>query len=124
MSTKLHDVAAAALLGASVAPDVFTTSQNGTAVDLIGGDGNSFAVLITGAVAGGTTVGGKVQESADGTTWTDIGGATFTNTTASDATQALTFARTARYARCVVTLSGGTPSAGVCALIGQQKKVS
>ncbi len=68
MSTKLHDVASQAVLAASVPPQVATASVNGSAVDLLNGDGNAFATLFTGTVAGGTTVGGKVQESADGST--------------------------------------------------------
>ncbi len=122
MSTKLHDLGTQAVLGVSVPPAVVTTSQNGSAVDLLAADGSGFAVLLTGTVAGGTTVGGKVQESADGTTWTDITGATFPNTTVSNTAKAITFTRTARYARCVVTLSGGSPSAGVCAAVGEQQK--
>ena len=124
MSTHLHDVAAHAVLAPSVAPAVVTTTQNGSAVDLLTGDGNAFAVLVLGTVAGGTTVGGKVQESADGSTgWADITGATFPNVTTGTAAHLLTFARTQRYVRCVVTIAGGTPSAAVCAAVGQQKKV-
>jgi hypothetical protein len=124
MSTKLHDVAAAAVLAPSVAPATVTSSQNGSAVDLIAGDGNAFAVLVLGTVAGGTTVGGKVQESADGSTgWADIAGAAFPNVTTGNAAYTVTFERTQRYARCVVTVSGGSPSAAVCAAVGQQKKV-
>jgi hypothetical protein len=124
MSTKLHDVASAAVLAASVPPQVATASVNGSAVDLLNGDGNAFATLFTGTVAGGTTVGGKVQESADGSTnWADISGATFANVTTSNAAQAITVARTKRYVRSVVTVTGGSPSAGVCSAVGQQKKV-
>jgi hypothetical protein len=93
-------------------------------VDLLAGDGNAFATLFTGTVAGGTTVGGKVQESDNGTSgWADVSGATFANVTASNGAQAVTFARTKRYVRCVVTLTGGSPSAAVCAAVGQQKKL-
>lgn len=124
MSTKLHDLPTQATLSASVPPQVATSSQNGSSVDLIAADGNGFAMLFTGTVAGGTTVGGKVQESADASSWSDIAGATFTNTTTSNATQAIPFQRTMRYVRCVVTLAGGSPSAGICAAVGMQKKVA
>jgi hypothetical protein len=124
MSTKLHDLPTNATLSASVSPQVATTTQNGSSVDLIAADGSGFAMLFTGTVAGGTTVGGKVQESADASSWSDIAGATFTNTTTSNAAQAVAFQRTMRYVRCVVTLAGGSPSAGVCAAVGMQKKVA
>ena len=125
MSTKLHDLPAQAVLGASVPPQVATGSQNGAAIDLLHADGNGFAVLLTGTVAGGTTVGGKVQESADGSTgWADITGAAFANTTTSNAAQAVAFVRTLRYVRCVVTVTGGSPSAGIAAAVGQQKKAA
>ena len=123
MSTKIHDLAAAAVLGASVVPQVASASQNGSSVDLIAGDGNAFAVMQVGAVQGGTTVGGKVQESDDGSSWSDVADAVFPNVTASNGAFAVTFGRTKRYARCVITLSGGTPQAAIAGLIGQQKKL-
>jgi hypothetical protein len=123
MSTKIHDLAAGAVLGASVVPQVATASQNGTAIDLVEGDGNAFAVLQVGAVAGGTTVGGKVQESDTGSVWTDVPDGVFPNVTASNGAYALTFVRTKRHARCVITLAGGSPQAAIAGLIGQQKKL-
>jgi hypothetical protein len=123
MSTKIHDLAAGAVLGASVVPQVATASQDGESIDLIEGDGNAFAVLMVGTVVGGTTVGGKVQESADESVWDDVDGAVFPNVTESDGAFALTFVRSRRYARCVVTLTGGSPQAAVAAMIGQQKKL-
>ena len=123
MSTKIHDLAAGAVLGASVVPQVATATQNGSSIDLISGDGNAFAVMLVGAVAGGTTVGGKVQESDTGSVWTDVPDAVFPNVTTSNGAYALTFMRTKRYARCVLTLAGGSPQAAIAGLIGEQKKL-
>src|SRR5436309_4335909 len=101
MSTKLHDVANQAILGAGLAPQTITATATGSAIDLLAGDGPCFAIQQIGAVSGTTpTLAGKIQESADGSTnWGDVSGATFTTVTASTNTQAITFERTKRYVR-------------------------
>src|SRR4051812_25687524 len=99
MSTKLHDLARHAVLGVGVTPRTITSSLNGTAGDLLTGDGRCFAIQQVGTVSGTSpTLAGKIQESADGSSgWTDISGATFTTVTATDNVQAITFDRTLRY---------------------------
>ena len=66
---------------------------------------------------------GAAGPARGSTGWADVTGATFPNVTTGTAAHLLTFARTQRYVRCVVTISGGSPSAAVCAAVGQQKKV-
>ena len=124
MSTKLHDIANNALLGAGLAPQTVTSTTNGSAIDMINADGPCFAIQQVGNVTGTSpTLAGKIQESADGSTgWADISGATFTSVTASTNTQVITFERTKRYLRYVATLGGSSPSFAAAALIGQQKK--
>ena len=122
MSTKLNDVPSAAVLASTVPPVVATSNQTGSTVDLISADGPGFALLAVGAIAVGTTVGGKVQESDTGSSWTDIAGATFPAIIAANGTGSARFHRTARYVRCAITVTGGSPSAAVCARIGSQKK--
>ena len=123
MSTKLHDFARQAILGGGLTPRTVTTTITGSAADLITGDGRCVAVQQVGAVSGTTPVlAGKIQESADSSTWTDISGATFTNVSAADNVQAITFDRTQRYVRAAFTLGGSSPSADVCIAVGQQKK--
>jgi hypothetical protein len=123
MSTKLHDLANQALLGATLVPQTITASANGTSIDCITADGSCFAIQLIGAVSGTSpTLAGKLQESSDGSTWTDISGAVFTTVTASTNTQIITFERTKRYLRHVATVGGTSPSFAVAALIGEQKK--
>src|SRR5438445_546688 len=115
MSTKLQDLANEMLLGASLVPQTITASANGTAIDMITGDGLCSAMQLVGTVSGTTpTLAGKIQESADGSTnWTDITGAAFTSVTASNNNQIVSFERTKRYLRYVATVGGTSPSYAV-----------
>jgi hypothetical protein len=123
MSTTLNDVKNQALLSASIVPSTITSSSNGSSVDLINADGNCFAIQSVGAVSGTIpSLAGKIQESSDGSTWTDISGATFPAVTSSNNLQIITFQRTKRFSRYVGTVTGTTPSFALNALIGEQKK--
>lgn len=123
MSTKLHDVANQAILGVGLAPQVLTASANGPSGDMINGDGRCFAIQQVGTVSGASpTLAGKIQESSDGSTWTDISGATFTTVTASTNNQAITFDRSKRYLRYVATVGGSSPSFDVAVIVSEQKK--
>ncbi len=122
MSTKIQDFANNAILGAGLVPQSITASINGSAADMINGDGVCVAIQQIGSVSGTSpTLAGKIQESADGSTgWTDV--ATFTTVTTSTNTQALVFERTKRYLRYVATVGGTSPSFAIAVIISQQKK--
>ncbi|HEX3148465.1 MAG TPA: hypothetical protein VHR66_10300 [Gemmataceae bacterium] len=123
MSTKLADVANEALLGASVYPVSVNDTNTGSAIDMFDGDGSCFAAQVIGAVTGTSpSLTGKIQESSDNSTWTDVSGATFTAVTASNSVQTITFERTKRYLRHARTVSGTSPTFILGALIGEQKK--
>ena len=123
MATAINDLASAAVVAAGLVPGAQTASVNGPAIDLISGDGSCFAVQQVGTVADETTLDGHIEESATGTgSWSAITGATFTQVTGSNNLQVIQFTRTARYVRWVGTVAGGTPSAAVAVLIGEQKK--
>ena len=123
MSTKLHDLARQAVLGVGLTPRTATANINGPTGDLLVGDGRCFAIQQVGTVGGtAPTLAGKIQESADGTTWSDIPGATFTTVSTNDNVQAISFDRTQRYVRYVGTITGTSPSFPVAVLIGEQKK--
>jgi hypothetical protein len=123
MSTKLNDVADQALLGASVYPATVNDTNTGTAVDLIDADGTCFAVQVIGTVSGTSpSLAGKIQESSDNSTWTDVTNATFSAVTASNSVQTISFERTKRYLRHSRTVSGTSPSFALGVLIGEQKK--
>ena len=123
MSTKLHDIKNQALLGASPYPVEVDDTTNGATVDLLDADARCFAIQMIGVV-GGTdpSLTGKIQESSDNSTWTDISGATFTAVTASSSLQVITFDRTKRYVRHYRNVSGTTPTFVLGVVIGEQKK--
>ena len=123
MSTKLHDLARQAILGVGLTPRTLTGSVNGSSGDLLAGDGRCFAVQMVGTLSGTAPgLAGKIQESADGSTWSDISGATFTTVTTNDNVQAITFDRTLRYVRYVGTVTGTSPTVPVAVIISEQKK--
>lgn len=123
MSTKIQDIANEIILGVGLAPQTITTTTNGPNGDLINADGACFAIQQVGTVSGTSpTLAGKIQESSDGSTWSDISGATFTTVTASGNYQCINFERTKRYVRYVGTVGGTSPSFAVAVVISEQKK--
>jgi hypothetical protein len=77
------------------------------------------AIQIVGGLAGtGTpTLTSKVQESTDGTTWTDVTGGAFTAVTTTSNVQAIPFKPTKRYIRTTGTVAGTNPVAEATTLI-------
>lgn len=123
MSTKLNDFANQTRAGASVYPATVNDTNSGTAIDLIDADGPCFAIQAIGTVGGTSpSLTGKIQESDDASTWTDVAGASFAAVTASSNLQSLTFERTKRYVRHYRTVSGTTPTFALGVVIGEQKK--
>jgi hypothetical protein len=123
MSTKIHDLANQAILGVGAPPQTATSTVNASGGDMQAGDGRCFALQLVGTVSGTSpTLDGKIQESSDNSTWTDITGATFTQVTASTNNQAITFDRTKRYLRYVGTIGGTSPSFALAVVISEQKK--
>ena len=123
MSTKIHDLASQAILGVGLAPQTVTASINGNGGDLQDGDSRCFAIQQVGTVSGTTpTLAGKIQESSDNATWSDIANATFTSVTASNNYQAITFDRSKRYVRYVGTIGGTSPSYALAVVISEQRK--
>ena len=123
MSTKLHDVADQMILGAGLPPQTITASVNGSTADMVAGDGSCFAIQQVGAVSGTSpTLAGQIQESSDGSTWTNVTNGAFATVTASNNYQAVSFERTKRYLRYVGTVGGTSPSYAVAVVISEQKK--
>ena len=123
MSTKLQDFANEAILGIGLAPQTITATTNGNSGDMVNGDGLCFALQQVGTVTGTSpTLAGKIQESTDGSTWTDVAGATFATVTASTNNQCIAFERTKRFLRYVGTVGGTTPNFAIAVVISQQKK--
>jgi hypothetical protein len=132
----LHDLNQAALWKSAILPSSrgagVTTSITGVSMDMIEGDGMCHLIsnMVFFSGTGGPTFDSKVQESTDGTTWTDITGAALTQittaaTTGAIAPQIIQFQRTKRYLR-TVNVVGGTTSplyVGDLSVIEQKKTI-
>jgi hypothetical protein len=125
MSTSLQDFKNEIQFSPSRYPDLLTETEEGDAVDLLQADGLCFAVQVVGTVSGTSpSMTGKMQESSDNSTWTDITGAVFTAVTAAVNTQVINFHRTKRYVRHYATIAGNNPVFNFTAIIGEQKKLT
>ena len=122
MSTHINDLAAAVAVHQAVFPSTQAGAFNGAAVDLISSDGPCFAVQQVGSFDEGPTWTGSIEQSADGTSWSAVSGASFTPVTVGNNTQVIRFTRTARYVRYVGAVSGGVPDLALAVLIGEQRK--
>jgi len=87
----------------------YTASVNGPAVDLANFASNEIT-FAPGTITDGTHT-PKLQDSPDGTTWTDVAAADMDGTLAalaSDTLQSVAYIGSKRYIRCVVTVAGAT----------------
>lgn len=123
MSTYARDLANNLVTGVGVTPRTITGNLNGSPGDMLAGDGRCNAIQVVGTLGGTSpTLTGKIQESADGGSWTDIAGATFAVVSASDNWQVINFDRALRYVRYVGTVAGTSPQVPLCVMITEQKK--
>jgi hypothetical protein len=110
--TKLTTVAA------MPATDLSAASGSGTGADFNGTTGTCFAVQSIGTINGpGGTIDGKIQHSDDNASWSDVSGGAFTQVSASNNLQTVTFTRTKRYLRYSYTIGGALPTIPTCCLI-------
>ena len=119
MSTHIDDLRSAA---AGAYPTTISSSANGTTVDLAAGDGPCFAIQQVGDAPGDGTLAGRIEQSADGSTWSAISGTTFTQVAAANDLQVIRFNRSAKYLRWAATLAASSPEFTVGVLIGSLKK--
>lgn len=124
MSTHIDDFKNEVLLQASVYPSEVDDTAGGDGVDMISADGRCFAIQSIGTVGGTSpSLTGKIQESVDGSAWTDVANASFTAVTAANNQQVLIFERTKRYLRHARTVSGTSATFVLSALLGEVKKL-
>ena len=104
-----------------------TSTVTATGVDVRGYKGGLVVQQLVGVVSGTTpTLDGKLQQSSDNSTWSDISGATFTQVTATDSFQKIgvDVRLTGGYIRYVGTIAGTTPSFTMgIVLLGQKERV-
>lgn len=94
------------------APAASTSTRTGSGVDIKNYDGQLTFVLDNGTTSGTTpTLDGKIQDSADNSSFADVTGATFAQLTAAGI-KTLVMEKNAfrRYIRYVGTIGGTTPS--------------
>lgn len=105
----------------SVYPAAVTNSANGASCDFQYAGDRFRATQVVGVVTGtNPSLAGKLQESANGTDWTDMTGGAFTAVTASSDEQELVVTKTAgtRHIRHVRTITGtDTPTFNLSVLI-------
>jgi hypothetical protein len=105
--------------------NTFTTAVTGgalTTVDLVDCVANMYTVVIScTTVTSSGNVTFKVQQSIDGTTWTDVSGAVTTAFSATNTTQILSFQNVGRYTRLFSTLNSGTSINVVSLFLGQRQ---
>ncbi|MEI6798424.1 MAG: hypothetical protein WCO04_04320 [Pseudomonadota bacterium] len=107
-------------------PAAQTAAFTGTSIDLFGCRSAIFAVA-TGALVGSAIFGAKLQESADSSTWTDVGTAEVQSdapaTLVANASYRLGYLGSKRYARLAGVYTSGTSLViGAVALVEVNKR--
>jgi hypothetical protein len=122
MSTYINDLRSSAVVAAGLHPTTISVSTNAPAVDLTDGDGPCFAIQLVGDLEESGTLDGRIEQSADGTTWDAIPGAVFAEVDGAQDVQVIRFERTMRYLRWASTVAGDDPVFTVAVAIGSLKK--
>lgn len=112
----------------SIAPASYTSTTNGTGVDLKGFDANVIEIA-TGALVG--TIKAKVQESVDNSAWTDVDDAYLDGVTgngsgftlAGSTVQQLGYVGNKRYVRVILSAVGTSALAGATVIRQASKQV-
>ncbi len=86
-----------------------TATANGSTVEIADKANLRLDLAVTAASGTTPTLDVKIQDSPDGTTWTDVSGGTFTQATGTT-TQHKKIGPVDRYVRHVATIAGTTPS--------------
>lgn len=92
-----------------------------TTVDLVDCVANMYTAILTVTTitsSGNVTI--KIQQSIDGSTWTDTG-VTFTAASVANTTQIVSFQNVGRYTRAFATLNSGTSITAAITFLGQRQ---
>lgn len=128
MSYFLNDAGDALIKGISLKPKAYTTTTNGEGVDLSSGDGQAFAIIVSGLYTDGTHAislqesnndnAADEHEAADA--YTAIAAANINDTISniSDANvQIVTFRHAAPWVRAVTTITGSPGTGAVYGVV-------
>lgn len=108
------------------APDAETSTVTGSGVDIRDYIGSIKITQDVGTVGGTSpTLDGKIQDSADNSTFADVSGATFTQVTSTGNQQSITLDTRSvqRYIRYVGTIAGTSPAFDMGASLVGKKQV-
>ena len=122
MSANLDTLDTRCLLATAIPPSALTASLTGSSFELPDGDGPVFALISVGAKDEEATMGLAFEESDAGSSWSAVAGSAVTNL-AEEELEISAIAKAKRYLRCVVTLTGATPTATLGVVVGQRGKV-
>ncbi|MBZ9999639.1 MULTISPECIES: hypothetical protein [unclassified Mesorhizobium] len=104
----------------AVAPAVLTATNTSAAIDLLGFNGAA-VIINTGAIAGSGNFTPKLQESDDGTTFTDVAASdlvgTFPAALVATSVVKVGYIGNRRYVRTVLTLNSGTSVAASAVIV-------
>ena len=108
-----------------IVPAVLTATVNGATIDTLGFE-SAAIVITTGAIVGAGNFTAKIQDSSDGTTFSDVSAAglvgTLPTALAASSTYKQGYIGGSRYLRAVLTLNSGTSiAAGAVAVLGSPK---
>jgi hypothetical protein len=112
MHDAIHDIS----LVVALPQGAYTTDQTGATIDLAGYSGAAI-FAVPAAIAGTHAV--VVQESANGTTWSNVGAGDLIGALASlsaNTPQKVSYVGNKRYIRALSTSTGGTGNFGVVVL--------
>lgn len=122
---KIVDLKGELTVSESLAPAARTATVNGSSLDLQGYNGEVMAILDSAAGTGTSpTLDGKIQDSADNSTFADVTGLTFAQVTTAASLQTLRIDPRAvrRYIRQVGVIGGTSPSFNCVGLFVGQKQ--
>jgi len=118
MRGRLGSAPSIAFVATGIGPAVLTDSMEGPTIDF-GANRPGFAIQQVGTLLAGTTVAGLLQQSANGSSWSAISGATFADVSSSNDIQKIAFTPTMRYVRWAADITGDTPSAAVAVTLAR-----
>ncbi len=106
----------------TIAPDSYGAVTTGAGVDLVSCFGKGQAILVAQATTG-DTIGAKIQDSADNSSFADVSGLAFTSFSTAAQSQKLTLDKSVlrRYVRAISTTTGGTGPHKLAVVIAFQK---